>query len=411
MIKQTDSSIDSPRNSNSEETLTTYNKSAWVFSGIMMFLTFGGLSVVQYSTLLFEHDLNFSKAWIGTLLMCSSLMSIALPFLLQIIGKWVKNPNIILTVLLFIASISVAILPFASNPWVALLVYCILGLAKFGTSNMQITNALSITKSKGHSSFLMMRSIGTLGFAVFCLVSMILSDYLKLPQMYWLFAGAYFLGGIASLFNQSVIPKQKEFVPLKTVWNWFKKGPTLTLLVLISLSNLTAFIGASFLGNFVINEMGGTHKEVSIAWSIATFLELPFFAICIWILKRFGLKKLILFGLVTNALRLLLTAYSNELWSFYAAQSLHGIFYAATLSGFSIYLNQRYKSDQIHHLQLFSSFIYAGFGSSIAGKLGAFIWDYSDLRFTYFSMGILAIFVSTYFLFIKLDEPEPSSSF
>lgn len=370
----------------------------------MMFLTFGGLSVVQFSTLLFEKDLQFNKAWIGTLLMASSLMSIVLPFLLQAIQKWVKNPNAILTALLMTASVSVALLPYATNEWIALIVYCILGLAKFGTSNMQITNALTLTKDKGQNYFLALRSIGTLGFAVFCLITMILADYFTLPQLYWVFSIAYMLGAVASLVNQDVIPRHTDFISLRQVWNWFKEGPTIPLLLLIVLANMTAFIGSSFIGNFVQNELQGGTKDVSIAWSIATFLELPFFAICIWVLNRFGLKKLIIFGMVSNALRLTLTGYTDTLWGLFAIQSLHGIFYGATLSGYSIYLNQFYKSHQIHHLNLFSSFLYGGIGSAVAGKLGAMLWDYDDLRFTYICSGILAIFVSLLLLFIRFEK-------
>lgn len=381
-----------------------FSSKTWIISALMMFLTFGGLSVVQFSTILFEKNLEFSKAWIGTLLMASSLMSIVLPFLLQWIQRWVSNPNLILSALLLLASLSVAALPFATHPLVALVVYCLLGLAKFGTSNMQITNAMSLTKYKGQNYFLLLRSIGTLGFAVFCLISMALSQYWDVPQLYWLFSLAYLLGAIASLGNQDVIPKQVELVSLSKVWKWFQQGPTFILLALVTLANMTAFIGASYVGNFIQNELDGTPTDVSIAWSTATFLEIPFFGLSIWILNRFGLKQLLFFGMITNALRLILTAHCDSLYTLYAIQGLHGIFYGATLSGFSIYLNQYYKSNQIHHLQLFSSFLYAGIGSSLAGKLGASLWDYQDLRFTYQCSGVLAILVCIALLFVRLEK-------
>lgn len=380
-----------------------FNRRTWILSGLMMFLTYGGLSVVQFSTLLFEKNLNFSKPWIGTLLMASSLMSITLPFLLHVIQRWVKNPNKILTFLLFSGAISVAVLPFASNEWVALVVYCFLGLAKFGTSNMQVTNALSLTKSKGQNYFLLMRSMGTLGFACFCLISMLLADHYSLPSLYWLFSGAYFMGALASIGNQQVIPKQKEIIPLQQVLKWFQKGPTIALLLLVVLANMTAFIGASFLGNFIQNELGGTAKEVSLAWTIGTFLEIPLFGFCIIILNKFGLKTLIMVGMITNAMRLLLTAGISSMEGLFMIQALHGIFYGSVLSGFSIYLSKTYKSEQIHHMQLFSSFLYSGIGSSIAGKLGAALWNDQDLRFTYQMTGVLAILVSIVLVFVKIE--------
>lgn len=108
-------------------------------------------------------------------------------------------------------------------------------------------------------------------------------------------------------------------------------------------------------------------------------------------------------GMITNAMRLLLTAGISSMEGLFMIQALHGIFYGSVLSGFSIYLSKTYKSEQIHHMQLFSSFLYSGIGSSIAGKLGAALWNDQDLRFTYQMTGVLAILVSIVLVFVKIE--------
>jgi PPP family 3-phenylpropionic acid transporter len=355
----------------------------------MVFFGFGSYASSLYHTILFEYHKGMNEAQIGNILMVAAIIQIMTPFLIIWSGRFVSNPNQILTWLFFGIAVNLIILPLIEGFYPILFFYTLLSFFIGGSFPLAITSILAASKSLSESWFLFARSMGTLGFALFCLFSAILAADIPLEQVYPFFALSALTAFILSKYNNH-LPRQITRPSVRHTIKLLSQHQTPRLLFIIALASIAAYGGTTLLGNFIRSELGGTNADVGKAWSIATFFEIPLIWAGIYLFRRMGLKNLMLAGIVILGIRFSLNAFCPSIEFFFYIQTIHGLFYGATLTGMGIYFRRVYGEQHVHHLQLFAGVIYGGLASALSGKIGTLIWEYQGLRTMYIWFGAFA---------------------
>ncbi|MBF0196554.1 MAG: MFS transporter [Planctomycetes bacterium] len=388
--------------------------STMLFSGLLIFFAFGSVSSFQYHGVAMEQLMGMSPTAIGNLCTLGALSAMAAPLIASLVASVLPNPNILLSLSLLFLGVLSGVFPYLRNSYAIALVVMSISIAISLTYTTSMTNIQISTRSYGNTFFIILRAIGTLGFALACYFSSRLAVYCALEYVFLFFS---LLSGVAFLFslkNLDVIPLTVSQGSVMRTFNHsfistlklFCERTTILLIFFCFISSICSSMGMALLGNFITNELGENNAYVGTAWSVATFMEIPFILSSIFILKYFKLKTLLLIGLIVMTIRMFLTYTCTSPEVFLLIQALHGVYFGTTTVGISIYLKQAYGEDNLHLTQTYSNMIIAGIGAAIAGKINGFIWSDFGLRNIYL---VAACFGLVSFLGILLCVRIPNN--
>jgi len=372
---------------------------------LMFYFGFAAYSAQQFHTVLLEFHHGFTENQIGTTLMLAAATQFATPFLILGLGKKISPPDRLLQAAYLLFALCLQILPRLESSRSVALCYILLTLATNAVFPMQITAILTASRHLGDEWFLALRSVGTLGFASFCLLASLLTQYIDVPAMYNLFSAAGVVAFLLSLTSRPMIPPQEPDTPVRNALQMLGQRQVLVWLGALALGNLSMFAGTSVLGNFIRHELHGTNAMVSFSWTLSTFAEIPLIWLSMILLRHFSLRTMILIGLGAAALRMGLTWIVKDYHWFVAIQLLHGLFYGAALSGFNLFLRRRFGTAHLYSLQLFAALAHGALASSLGGRLAGSVWHYLGLRNLY---GVCAALLLGAFLLLALGGGEKS---
>lgn len=372
--------------------------------GLTLFFGFAAMAANQYHTLLLETVHGFTAQEIGTTVMFGASTQIFLPWIILRLGnRWLRTDQILRASYLFMALFLIA-LPRVQSGYAAMFTYFALMISLNVCAVLQITSIIAVTRKKGDTWFFILRSGGTLGFATLCLVSSQLAKFMELKQLYLIFA-AFSLAAYFSSFQTSHDnAPAKVRLQVRQVALELRKGSTPTLIGCMALANMAVFGAVSIIGNHMHHELTASPAQISKAWTIATFSEIPLIWLAILFMRRYGLKALMLTGLCTSTLRMLLIWQITDLHWFYATQVFHGLFFGATLSGIGIHLAHMYGTKSLHGMQMVSQLLYGGIATSLGGLASGWIWANFGLRSVYL-VAFLCLLVATIWFTISYREP------
>jgi len=370
---------------------------ALLLPAITIFLGFAAMASNQYHTLVLELQHHYGAHSIGTAVALGASTQILLPWLLLFLGHHVRNPDRILRRAYLVLALSLVSFPLVQGHWLALLAYFgIISSLNVGAT-LQSIMIISSARPYGDHWVLLVRSMGTFGFAFSCMLSSLFADQIGFNGLYYGFAGFAILAIFVSKKSGLQMPQSSEPVNLRDLFAKLLQPNTRNLILGIALANLAITGATSVLSNYIHDELGGSKSQVSLAWTIATFAEMPLIWCSIFFLKRFGVKGLILSGIVLSTARMGLLFVVRDLGSLYLVQILHGLFFGATLSGVGIYLSRRYGDLVMNRLQLISQSFYGGLAAAVGGKATGLIWEECGLRSVYLA-AFLALVASLVWL-------------
>jgi predicted MFS family arabinose efflux permease len=378
-----------------------------VIPALIILMSFGAMAANQYHTLLMEHHHHFSALQIGHTVMVGAASQIVLPWIVLYASRWVPRPDIILRGAYLGLAIFLVLYPLAPTPTTAMLTYWGSIVALNIASTLQTTMILAVARPLGDHWVLALRSAGTFGYALSSLVCSTFSERIGYTNLYWIFGGAAIIALLGSLKAGDYIPAESRTVDFRGVFARLRDRNTLTLILAIALANLAIFGGTAIISNFIYNELGGTPRQVGLAWTIATFTEFPLIWLTIPVLKRFGLKATLLTGIVSSTLRMGLVWLCTDIHWFYVIQIFHGLFFGTTLSTVGLYYARRYGQNAVHGLQLAGQSIYGGLATALGGQLAGLVWSHYGLRTVYLvDFVLLAIALGILLLFFHDRMPE-----
>ncbi len=369
-----------------------------------MFSIFAGLSAAQFHTYLFESR-GLGGFQIGLLLMVAQFAAILSPLSQVPLIRYFKGPRLPLVFMLLGASIALVLLPYLHTFSAFIILFTLFSFCAASVFPLNAAFTFDAMRDIGHSSFFYIRTIGTMGFMVGCLISLFFPQLAQLPLLYKGFSLALFVALLLVFFGygenswrgKGFKSKALYSAPgFKEALSLLKNGVTLKLLLLLGWMNFANVLAIGVQGNYLIHRWNQGQGSISLAWVISTTCEIPLMIICALMLKRYGLRSVLALGIIGTVLKLVGLAFAGTLTQYYLALTMHGCFYSGALTGFSIYLDRYYDPDDRASLQTISGVFYSGIPSAMAGLSSGWIWHHHGLRAVYYVSGALSIPAAIY---------------
>jgi MFS family permease len=271
-------------------------------------------------------------------------------------------------------------------------------------------------RNQGYGHFFRIRSLGTLGFLVGCLISVFFPTLLELPLLYKGFSSALFLALFVVFWDhrrarlerlsEAILAEIKAHAPPRFLeaLRLLRDPQTLRLLVVLGLMNFANSLAIGVQGNYLMHKWHEGQRSISMAWVVSTACEVPLMLLCGWVLRKYGLSYVLGLGIFGTVLKLVGLAASDGLWQFYLALSMHGCFYSGALTGFGIYIDRKYRREQSPTLQTLSGVFYGGVPAALAGLGAGWLWHLFSLQTVYWVSGAVAVPTAVYAFFLLKDS-------
>lgn len=137
---------------------------------------------------------------------------------------------------------------------------------------------------------------------------------------------------------------------------------------------------------------GYSHSWIGLLWAIGVLSEVIAFAMMPWLVKRFGLRFLLLASLFSGSLRwLLIGYYIDNIYITTFAQVFHastfGIYHAVAIA----YIHKYFKGNNQGKGQALYSSVSFGLGGAIGSLYGGYLWESSGASMTFSIAAVLSI--------------------
>jgi hypothetical protein len=406
-------------------------------TGLAMFLVFLGFSSGQFHAYLFESR-GIGHLQIGFLIMAGQGAGILSPLFQVSIIRRFHGPRLPLMFMIAGSGSALAALPHLSGFWPMLIGFCVFTFCGAGIFPLNAACTFEAMRHRGHGAFFRIRTLGTVGFLAGCVVSVFFPRLSDLPILYTGFAGALFASliviardyrrpvpsaaanGGPSAASMDLSPANADPSAARTgaqsgalsegsseatsrpIPGFFRslallrEPRTLRLLIVLGTMNFANSMATGVQGNYLVDRWHEGQRAISMAWVISTGCEVPLMLFCAWILRRYGLRYVIGFGIAGTLIKLVGLALAGEVWQYYLALAMHGCFFSGALTGFSVYLDRAYRREERSSLQALAPVFYAGIPSSLAGLVTGVVWHSLSLRAVYLLSGGIAAVAAAY---------------
>ncbi len=358
-----------------------------------MFLIFVGFSSGQFHSYLFESR-GLQGLQIGFIIMAGQGVGILSPLFQVSIIRRFRGPRLPLMLMLAGAGTALALLPHVYGFWPLLSCFCAFSICGAGIFPLNAACTFEAMRSHGHGAFFRVRSLGTLGFLVGCVISACFPSPRDLPILYGGFAAFLFLSLAAVAWEYRAAPPPPPMGAMPTfaaALKLLRQPRTLRLLLFLGLINFANVMATSVQGNYLIDRWHQGQRTISMAWVISTGCEIPLMLLCAAALRRLGLRYVIGLGILGTVIKVAGLALAGEVWQYYLALTLHGCFFSGALTGFSIFIDRTYRKEERAALQALAPVFYAGIPSSLAGLTAGLVWHAFSLRAVFLLAGAMAL--------------------
>jgi MFS family permease len=157
-------------------------------------------------------------------------------------------------------------------------------------------------------------------------------------------------------------------------------------------------MAGSVLGNFITGPLDGSPRDISRAWALATGLEMGLMFAAIPFLRRFGVRALVLAGILSMVVRWAWVGASYGYGMFLWGQALHGLMVAGFFTGQNLFLARLLPPERVSSGTALASALNGGVMSTMGTWLAGQIWTMWGLRAVYFTSAAIALAAFWFFL-------------
>jgi MFS family permease len=385
-------------------------------AGWVMFLSFAGLSATQFHGYLFEGK-GFSPLQIGLLLGAGYAAGLLAPPAQVYAIRRLRGPRLPLILALAGVGLGIALLPWAGSfAGVLFLFFCSL-FCSAGIHPLTAACALEATRTKGQGTYFLIRSLGTAGFLAGCVGSYFQPGPDKLAWLYLGFGLAFWFTIPLALnrFRPAdprqapedilVTPHPRRTPGFGRALRLLSAPRSKRLLWTLGTMNFANAMATLVQGNYLVKRFGGGQESISFAWIVATTFEIPLMFLCAWLVKRYGLRTVIGFGLLGTTVKLLLLGAADGYGIFLAGLAFHGCFFSGALVGFNLFVDKHFDVADRPPLQSLGALFYTGLPSALGGLTAGVLWHYFGLRSVYLFAAVVGLGAGVYTLILLPQLP------
>jgi PPP family 3-phenylpropionic acid transporter len=385
-----------------------------------MFLSFAGLSATQFHGYLFEGK-GFSPLQIGLLLGAGYAAGLLAPPAQVWAIRRLRGPRLPLIHALAGAGLGIALLPWAGGfGGVLFLFFCAL-FCSAGIHPLTAACALEATRTKGQGVYFLIRSLGTAGFLAGCIGSYFQPGTDKLAWLYLAFGLAFWVTIPLALnrFRPAdprqapedilVTPHPRRTPGFRRALRLLSAPRPKRLLWTLGVMNFANAMATLVQGNYLVARFGGGQKSISLAWIVATAWEIPLMILCAWLVRRYGLRTVIGFGLLGTTIKLLLLGIADSYGMYLAGLAFHGCFFSGALVGFNLFVDKHFDIADRPPLQSLGALFYTGLPTAVGGLTAGILWHYHGLRSVYLVAAVIGVGTGLYTLRLLRSLPAASA--
>ncbi len=243
--------------------------------------------------------------------------------------------------------------------------------------------------SKNEHQYSWVRIWGSMGFVVAVTIMGIVFSLVSishLPWFVWSLLGGIVLSTFLISDNSGSVHKESH-QPLSHILKNKQVVALLLACLLIQVSH-----GPYYTFYSIYTESNGYDKSwIGVLWAIGVLSEVIAFAMMPYLVKKFGLRTLLLFSLFSGSLRwLLIGFYIDNVFITTFAQIFHastfGIYHAVAIA----YIHRYFKGKNQGKGQALYSSISFGLGGAIGSLYGGYLWESAGASMTFTISAILS---------------------
>ncbi|MBL4702648.1 MAG: MFS transporter [Phycisphaeraceae bacterium] len=347
---------------------------------ILYFLTFGMMGAWLPFLPLYLKQTQWTPVQIGGLLSLSSVSILVTPVLVTMLADMHVQPKRLILIINFLAGSTFLILWQVDTFWPIMWLFLFYSLV--AAPVMALQDGLYFSFSKMHPKnappFHRVRVFGTMGFIFPSLIMFVLLEYqCSLKVMMLLAASLCFANMINALFLPKVQREtiKRKRLPTRDALNVILQKHVLLFCAALWLMNMVSAAFYGFHPVFLRETVGLADQWIGLMVNLGVAIEIIFMLSFGWLLGRLGLKKLMVIGIISTAIRMIILAFCSSLPMVLLSQGLHGMMVMVVHVVPPVFLNANAKQSFRSSIQGLFAMVVMGtgriFGNLIAGYLAA----------------------------------------
>ena len=346
---------------------------------------------------LYLQSLSFSAWDIGLLMSQMQLMRLCAPYLWGALADHLAQRMAVVRLAAWLSLIGFSAF-FAVQGFVPVLLAMAL-LAFFWSAALPLVETVTFDHLRDQAGrYSRIRLWGSIGFIVAVMATGALLDELPLPSLLWVIVGT--LAGI--LIYALAVPEApmhdsaEERVPVATIIRQVRVRALLAACFAMSAAHGALYV-------FYSIHLADHHYSkllVGCLWSLGVLAEIVVFFFMVGLLRRFGLRTILLLSFAAAAVRFLLIGWGVEwLPVIVLAQLLHGLTFGAYHAAAIAAVNQWFPGRCQARGQALYSSVSFGAGGLVGGLLSGWTWEHLGAASTF---SLSSVFALVGLLFVAL---------
>ncbi|KKI93291.1 hypothetical protein WQ54_05540 [Bacillus sp. SA1-12] len=271
----------------------------------------------------------------------------------------------------------------------------------FVSATGPIADSIALGILEDRNDFGKIRLYGSLGYAIGAITIGRLLDYVGLDWMFYFYTFSLIITLLLAMNIPAKTGSKKHF-RLKEALGLFKNPSFITFLLFNFLLQLTVFANNSFYA-IHLESFGATITLVGLALLIKSILEIPFFAISSYLIRKFSYALLLSIATVFYAARWLILGYSDQLDVLIWSQILLSLSFSIHCLASVAYVDFITPPDYRATGQTIYWAVTFGFGGLVGNILAGWLLKSYSIESMYKIAALLAM-LSIVFLWIKAKD-------